>query len=341
MSSYGDMLLYTGKDGHFRIDVRLQNDTLWLSINQMAELFQVDKSGISRHLKKIFETGELQREATVAFFATVQNEGDREVNRQVEYYNLDAIISVGYRVNSIRGTQFRIWATERLREYMVKGYLLDDQRLKEPESSRYFEELLAKIRDIRSSEKVFWRKVLDIYATSIDYDPKADLSIEFFKHVQNKMHWATHGHTAAEIIFQRADANQPLMGVTNFPGSKLLKRDVEIAKNYLNKEELALLNRMVTAYLELAEIQALNKQAMTMNDWATRLDQFLTMSGRELLKHAGAISHDLAIEKAHGEFDKYSQRMLQEPSVAETHFVDAEKALKKLGKARHGNRLSQ
>ena len=264
-------LIYQGKNGEVKLDVRLENETIWLSINQMAELFDVDKSGISRHLKNIFKSGELTRQATVANFATVQLEGSRSVNRELEYYNLDAIISVGYRVNSIRGTQFRIWATERIKECIVKGFTMDDARLKESGNSRYFEELLARIRDIRSSEKIFWRKVLDIYSTSIDYDPKAEYSQQFFKQVQNKMHWATHGHTAAELIYQRADASQNNMGITNYAGNKLLKRDVEIAKNYLNEEELTILNRMVTAYLEMAELQALNQVPMKMQDWIERL----------------------------------------------------------------------
>lgn len=294
----GELLVYQSDDGQIRLDVRLREETIWLTINQMAELFQVDKSGISRHLKNIFDSGELQRKATVAEFATVQNEGNRNVSRNLEYYNLDVIISVGYRVNSIRGTQFRIWATQRLKEYIVKGFTMDDRRLKEEGGIRYFEELLARIRDIRSSEKVFWRKVLDIYATSIDYDPKAETTKMFFRQVQNRMHWAAHGHTAAELIFQRADAQKPNMGVTNYPGGKLLKRDVEVAKNYLTEEELNILNRIVTAYLEVAELQALNHTPMTMADWIDRLQQFLTMTGQELLTHAGKISHDAAMMKA-------------------------------------------
>jgi hypothetical protein len=293
----GQMLLYTGNNGSIKLEVRLEEETLWLTINQMAELFGVDKSGISRHLKSIYETGELKREATVAKFATVQNEGSRNISRDLEYYNLDAIISVGYRVNSVRGTQFRIWATERLKEYIIKGFALDDARLKEPKGGRYFEELLARIRDIRSSEKIFWRKVLDIYATSIDYDPYSEISKLFFQQVQNKIHWAAHGHTAAELIYQRADAELPNIGITNYPGDKLLKRDVEIAKNYLNEAELTTLNRIVTAYLEIAEIQALNRKPMTMEDWIERLHQFLTMTGRELLDHSGNVSHNQAIQK--------------------------------------------
>ena len=326
--SLGEVLIYQANNGDIKLDVRLEDETIWLSINQMTELFDVDKSGISRHLKNIFESGELTRQATVANFATVQLEGSRSVNRELEYYNLDAIISVGYRVNSIRGTQFRMWATERIKEYIVKGFTMDDARLKEAGNSRYFEELLARIRDIRSSEKVFWRKVLDIYATSIDYDSKAESSQRFFKQVQNKMHWATHGHTAAEIIYQRADASQSSMGITNYAGNKLLKRDVEIAKNYLNEEELILLNRMVTAYLEMAELQALNQVAMKMQDWIERLDQFLTMTGRELLSHAGTVSHQSALEKAHAEYESFKQKQLEQPSEVEKHFIEAEKKLK-------------
>ena len=334
MPTRGDFLIYSGADGELKLAVRLQDETVWLSINQMADLFGVDKSGISRHLKNIFESAELSKEATVAKFATVQNEGDRQVTRELEYYNLDAIISVGYRVNSIRGTQFRIWATQKLTEFIKKGLLLDDERLKEPEGGRYFEELLARIRDIRSSEKIFWRKVLDIYATSADYDPKADESSTFFKQVQNKMHWAAHGHTAAELIFERVDADKPNMGITNFPGNKLLKRDVEIAKNYLNEEELNLLNRIVTAHLEVAEIQALNKIPMTMKDWLKQLHAFLTMTGRELLTHAGKISHDVAMKKAHTEYERFRTAQLVAPTEVERHFVDAEQELTQIQQSR-------
>jgi len=329
-SEKGDFLVYPGKNGEMKLEVRLHNESVWLTINQMAELFGVDKSGISRHLKNIFETGELHREATVAKFATVQNEGSRSVTRPLEYYNLDAIISVGYRVNSIRGTQFRIWATQKLTEFIKKGFILDDERLKEPEDGRYFEELLARIRDIRSSEKIFWRKVLDIYATSIDYNPQSETSRLFFKQVQNKMHWAAHGHTASELIYARADATRLNMGVTNYPGNKLLKRDVEIAKNYLAEDELNILNRIVTAYLEMAEIQALNRNPITMQDWIERLDMFLTMTGKELLTHAGTISHEVAIQKAHEEYEKFRLRHLNEPTEVEKHFVEAEQELKQI-----------
>ena len=326
----GELLLYQADESGPRLEVRLHDESVWLNLNQMAELFQVDKSGISRHLKNIFESGELAREATVANFATVQKEGKREVNRQVEHFNLDAIISVGYRVNSIRGTQFRIWATQRLKEYLIKGFTLDDRRLKESGADRYFEELLARIRDIRSSEKVFWRKVLDIYATSIDYDSNSEISIAFFKQVQNQMHWAAHGHTAAELIYERANSDLPLMGITNFPGMRLLKRDVEVAKNYLSETELDILNRIVTAYLEMAEIQAMNRNPMTMRAWSERLNQFLNMTGRELLTHAGKIGHDQALHKAHEEYEKYRAKQLEEPSKVEQDFVSVEQELKTL-----------
>lgn len=325
------VLLYQADDGAFRLDVPTDGETVWLSLNQMATLFERNKSTISRHVSNIFEEGELLREATVANFATVQNEGSREVERKVEYYNLDVIISVGYRVKSLRGTQFRIWATKHLREFLIKGFTMDDQRLKEAGNARYFEELLQRIRDIRSSEKVFWRKVLDIFATSIDYAPTADSAREFFSKVQNQLHWAAHGHTAAEVIYQRADADKPNMGITNFPGNTLLRRDTEVAKNYLAEDELTLLNRIVTAYLELAEIQALNQVAMSMSDWSERLQQFLSMTGRDILTHAGTISREQAIQKAHHEYDSFKQRELLSPSEAELHFLAAtEKELKKL-----------
>ncbi len=326
----GELLVYRADDGRIRLDVRLQEETVWLTQPLMAELFQTTQQNISQHIQNIYEEGELEREATHKKFLSVRQEGNRDVRRELDFYNLDMIISVGYRVKSLIATRFRIWATQRLKEYIVKGFTLDDERLKEPEGGRYFEELLARIRDIRSSEKVFWRKVLDIYATSIDYDPKAESSQFFFRQVQNKMHWAAHGRTAAELIYQRADADQPNMGITNFPGNKLLKRDVEIAKNYLSEDELNILNRIVTAYLEVAEIQALNRKPMTMQDWITRLNQFLTMTGRELLTHAGKISHESAIQTAHAEFETFSLKHLEEPTEVEKHFIEAEKELKQL-----------
>jgi hypothetical protein len=331
-----EFLLYRTEDGRVRIETRMLNETVWLTINQMAELFEVDKSGISRHLKNIYESGELGRDATVAKFATVQGEGSRSVSRDLEYYNLDAIISVGYRVNSIRGTQFRIWATQRLREYLIKGFTMDDDRLKRGGGGNYFDELLARIRDIRSSEKVFWRKVLDIYATSIDYDPKCEETRDFFAKVQNKMHWAAHGQTAAEIIYQRADAAKENMGLTNWLGDSIRKNEVSVAKNYLQPGELELLNRIVTAYLEFAELQALNRRSMYMQDWIKQLDMFLAMSGRELLDHAGRISHEEALKKAQQEYEKYRQQRLTQPTEAEKHFLEAEEKIKQISTTENG-----
>jgi len=329
-----ELILYQTEDGKTRIEVRLQDETVWLSLNQMAELFQVDKSGISRHLKNIYETGELWPEATIANFATVQQEGSRSIQRAIEYYNLDAIISVGYRVNSIRGTQFRIWATQRLREYIIKGFTLDDERLKQAGGGNYFDELLARIRDIRSSEKIFWRKVLDIYATSIDYDPNTDMSKEFFSIIQNKMHWAAHGKTAAEVIYGRADASKPYMGMTNWSGAILRKADSEIAKNYLGEEELDVLNRIVTMYLDFAELQALNRKPMHMRDWIAKLDDFLKLTGRDILTHAGKITHDKALEKAHTEYEQYRKKHLDEPSHVEKQFLEAIKKTKQIEKSK-------
>ena len=328
--SKGELLVYQTEDGRVKLNVRLENETVWLTQQLIAELFQTSVPNVSMHISNVFEEGELSPGATVKKFLTVRREGERDVRRELDYYNLDMIISVGYRVKSAIATRFRIWATERLREHIVKGFTLDDERLKEPQGGRYFEELLARIRDIRSSEKVFWRKVLDIYATSIDYDPGAEHSKIFFKQVQNKMHWAAHGHTAAELIYERADADQQNMGITNYPGSKLLKRDVEVAKNYLNEDELNVLNRIVTAYLEVAELQALNRNPMNMQDWIERLHQFLTMTGSDLLDHKGKISHESALQKAHEEYEQFRLKHLEEPSEVEKHFVEAEKELKRI-----------
>jgi hypothetical protein len=329
-----EFLLYQTEDGRTRIDVSLENETVWLTLNQMVELFQRDKSVISRHIGNVFKEGELSRDSTVAKFATVQKEGKRNVSRDVEFYNLDVIISVGYRVKSHRGTQFRIWATQRLREYIIKGFTLDDERLKQGGGGNYFDELLERIRDIRSSEKVFWRKVLDIYATSIDYDPNTEMSKEFFAVVQNKMHWAAHGHTAAEIILDRADANQPNMGLTSWTGPKPSRMDAEIAKNYLTYEELDILNRIVVIYLDFAELQARDRRPMYMRDWINKLDEFLRISERDILTHAGKISHEEALEKAHGEYEKYKRQLLNEPSPIERHFIEAVSNVKKLDKIR-------
>jgi len=329
-----EFLLYQSEDGRTRVEVRFVGETAWLSLGQMAELFQRDKSVISRHVKNVFDEGELSPEATVAKSATVQREGNREVAREVEYYNLDVIISVGYRVKSHRGTQFRIWATQRLREYIVKGFTLDDERLKRSGAGNYFDELLARIRDIRSSEKVFWRKVLDIYASSIDYDPRVEASQLFFKTVQNKMHWAAHGQTAAEVIVARADASKPNMGLTSWNGPAPRKADTSVAKNYLNAEELESLNRIVTAYLEFAELQAMNRRPMYMADWISKLDDFLKLSDRAVLLHAGTVSHDQAVTKAELEFDRFAATRAALPAPVEQHFEEAVRDVNQIEKAR-------
>jgi hypothetical protein len=326
----GEFLFYQSDDGRIRLQVRVQQESVWLSLNQMADLFQRDKSVISRHISNVFEEGELSREATVAKSATVQTEGGKQVAREIEFYNLDVIISVGYRVKSQRGTQFRIWATQRLREYIVKGFAMDDERLKQRGGGNYFEELLARIRDIRSSEKEFWRKVLEIYATSIDYDPGVEASRQFFATVQNKMHWAAHGQTAAEVIHARVDGTKPQVGMTNWVGAKPGKAQAVIAKNYLTPEELNALNRIVTAFLELAEVQALNRQPMYMRDWLARMDDFLRLGGRDILTHAGKISHEQAVQKAELEFEKHRRTQLDIPSQVERDFDAALKELKKL-----------
>ncbi len=307
-----NIIIYTTEDGLSKIETTFDGDTVWLSIDQMAELFQRDKSTISRHIKNIYSEEELAQEATVAYFATVQNEGNRQVERSICYYNLDVIISVGYRVKSKRGTQFRIWATGILKEYMRKGFALDDERLKDLGGGGYFKELLERIRDIRASEKVFYRQVLEIYATSIDYDPKAEISIQFFQKVQNKIHYAIHGQTAAEVIYTRADAEKEFMGITTFAGNQPTLREAVIAKNYLNEKELRAMGQLVSGYLDFAERQAEREQTMTMKDWAKHLDRILTMSGEQLLSGNGSVTHKQAVEKATGEYKKYKERTLSD-----------------------------
>ena len=321
------LLMYTTEDGITKVEVTFDQDTVWLSIDQMAELFQRDKSTISRHLKNIFEEGELEKNSVVAKNATTASDGK---TYQVDYYNLDVIISVGYRVKSLRGTQFRIWATNILKEYMKKGFALDDDRLKRLGGGNYFDELLARIRDIRSSEKVFWRKVLEIYATSIDYNPKAESSVQFFKQVQNKMHWAAHKHTAAEVIYQRADAEKENMGLTSWEGKQIRRADVEIAKNYLSREEIDALNKIVTAYLDIAEVRALNQEPMYMKDWLETIDDYLKMTRRDILTTKGKVTHQQALEKAHAEYDKYKARQEDVLSPVEIHFIESIKELEKL-----------
>lgn len=309
-------IIFKTEDNKVEVDVRFQNETVWLTLEQMSALFDRDKSTISRHIKNVFEEGELERAATVANFATVQTEGDRQVTRNIEYYNLDVIISVGYRVKSLRGTQFRQWATKRLNEYIRKGFTMDDERLKELGGGGYFKELLERIRDIRASEKVFYRQVLDIYATSIDYDPHADISLEFFKKVQNKIHYAVHGQTAAEVIYNRADAEKEFMGLTTFRGDRPHLSDAVVAKNYLNEKELRSLGQLVSGYLDFAERQAEREQPMTMADWAAHLDRILTMGGEKLLEGAGSVSHEQAIDKAKTEYKKYQQKTLSDVEKA-------------------------
>ena len=329
----GEVILYQTEDAQTRVQVRLDGQTAWLTQAQMAELFLTTVPNINLHLRNIYEEGELHEGATIKEYLIVRLEGQRQVSRPVMHYNLDAIIAVGYRVKSARGTQFRIWATQRLKEYLVTGFALNEEKLKqEPE---YFERLLAKIRDIRSSEKVFWRKVLDIYATSVDYDPSAEASQKFFATVQNKMHWAAHGHTAAEVVHARADAGQPFMGLkTTRPGGIVRKEDVSIAKNYLAAEELEALNRIVMAYLEFAEVQAMNRKPMKMRDWIAKLDDFLRLSDREILTHAGKISHEAAAAKAELEFSKFRALEDAKPNAVEKDFEAAVKKLQQLKPAK-------
>ena len=318
----GQFLLYQTPDGNSQIEVKLQNDTVWLSLDQMAELFQRNKSTISRHIKNVLEDGELQEEATIANFATVKNEGTRKVERVIAFYNLDMIISVGYRVHSYRGVQFRIWATKVLKEYIVKGFAMNDDLLKRAGGGNYFDELLARIRDIRSSEKVFYRKVLEIYALSIDYDPRVEMTQKFFKTVQNKIHYSVHGHTAAEIIYERADAEKDFMGLTTWSGAMPTKPEAEIAKNYLTHEEVKSLNRIVSLYLDFAEMQAEEHRPMYMKDWINILDDFLRISRKDILTHAGKISAKLAKEKADQQYDKFKERTKNNLSPVEIHFLE-------------------
>ena len=335
----GQFLVYPTEDGRMKIEVRLENETVWLTQQHLAELFQTTKQNISLHLQNIFAEKELDHAATVKESLTVQQEGGRSVQRQVEYYNLDAIISVGYRIKSAVATRFRIWATQKLREYIVKGFVLDDERLKNPDQPfDYFDELLRRIQDIRTSERRFYQKITDIYATSIDYDPTQQESIEFFQTVQNKMHWAITGQTAAEIIHTRADAAKPHMGLTNWRGVKVRKQDVAIAKNYLNEEELAALNNLVEQYLVFAEGQALRRVPMHMRDWIAKLHGFLTLNERAILTHAGKISHQLAKERAEAEYDKFHVRQIAQADQAGGDFDQAVKQLPPPPRRKKGGR---
>ena len=324
-----ELIIYQTEDGRTKIDVHMENETVWLSLEQMSELFQRDKSTISRHIKNVFADGELLEEATVANFATVQMEGNREITRNITHYNLDVIISVGYRVKSLRGTQFRIWANSVLREYLIKGFAMNDDLLKQAGGGSYFDELLERIRDIRSSEKVFWRKVLDIYATSVDYSANAEESVLFFKTVQNKMLYAATGMTAAELVSGRGNALLPMMGMTVVKGKRPTLAEAKTAKNYLNEEELGTLNRLVSAYLDLAELQAMRKKPMYMKDWVARLDDYLRMTDSEVLQNAGKVSHALAEQKAKEEYQKYKQLHSGELSRVEQAFLESVEATAK------------
>ena len=328
-------LVYQTEEGKLKIDVRFEGETVWLSLNQLAELFQRDKSVISRHIKNVFDEGELHPEGTVAKSATVQIEGGKQVTRDIEFFNLDMIISVGYRVKSTVATRFRIWATQRLREYIVKGFVLDDERLKNPDQPfDYFEELTRRIQDIRTSERRFYQKITDIYATSIDYDPTQEISIGFFKTVQNKVHWAITGQTAAEIVHSRSDATKPNLGLTNWRGAVLRKQDVGIAKNYLSEPELAALNNLVEQYLVFAEGQAMRRVPMHMLDWVKKLDGFLTLNDRDILTHTGRISHEMAQAKAEFEYSKFKTLAIADIRQVDEDFERAVQALPKLSKAK-------
>ena len=323
-----DIIMYTTDDGMTKVEATFDNDTVWLSIDQMAELFQRDKSTISRHIKNVFIEGELSKDSVVAIFATTAADGK---TYQVEYYNLDVIISVGYRVKSVRGTQFRIWATSILKEYMKKGFAMDDERLKGNGGGSYWKELLDRIRDIRSSEKVLYRQVLDLYATSVDYNPHSEDSVRFFKIVHNKLHFAAHGHTAAEVIYERADAEKPFMGLTSYSGELPALKDIGIAKNYLQENELRVLNNLVSGYFDLAEINAIEHKPMYMSDYVQQLDSVLSSSNRQLLQNSGTVSHKQAVEKAKIEYRKYQEKNI---TPVEQAYLDSIKTLEKEVKAK-------
>ncbi|GAA0228710.1 virulence RhuM family protein [Marinomonas primoryensis] len=329
LAPQGEFVLFQAADGSTRIECRFESDTLWLTQALIADLYQKDVRTINEHLQNIYKEAEIDQNATIRNFRIVREEGSRQVSRNIDHYNLEAILAVGYRVRSTQGTQFRKWATATLQEYLVKGFVMDDERLKHPDNSVYFEQLLARIRDIRSSEKVFWRKICDIYATSIDYDGKAETSQKFFAQVQNKMHWATHGHTAAELIYLRADAEKPNVGLTHFVGDEPRRADMTTAKNYLSEQELNQLNRLVSSYLEFAELQAERGRLMKMADWSTKLDDFLRLSDYELLNNAGTVSALQAKQKASLEYDTFQRVIDATPSQVDK---DLEQAIKRLPK---------
>ncbi len=306
-NEYGEILIYQTDDGQTNIEVKIEDDTVWLTQQQMSELFQTSRTNVVEHIKHIYEEGELDEISTCRNFRQVRKEGNREVTRQIPYYNLDMIISLGYRIKSVIATRFRQWATKRLKEYMIKGFTIDDERLKGNGGGNYWKELLDRIRDIRSSEKVLYRQVLDLYATSVDYNPHSEESVRFFKIVQNKLHYAVHGHTAAEVIYQRADAEKPFMGLTSFAGELPALKDIGIAKNYLEENELKVLNNLVSGYFDLAEINAIEHKPMYMDDYVKQLDSVLSSGNRKLLTGSGSVSHKQALEKAKSEYRKYQE----------------------------------
>lgn len=318
------IIICQSEDGETRIDVKFTGDTVWLSQQQMADLYQTSRPNIVQHIRNIYGDGELDEPSTCKNFLQVRTEGARQVTREIPFYNLDMIISLGYRIRSVIATHFRRWATERLKEYIIKGFTIDDERLKGNGGGAYWRELLDRIRDIRSSEKVMYRQVLDLYATAVDYDPRSDVSVEFFKVVQNKLHFAAHGHTAAEVIFNRADAEAPLMGLTSFKGDHPTLRDVKIAKNYLDENELKILNNLVSGYFDFAEIQAIKHRPMYMGDYVKQLDLILSSTGEKLLEGSGSISHQRAMEKAEAEYRKFQVREL---SPVEQAYIDTIKSL--------------
>lgn len=330
LENFGDIIIYQSEDGNTKIDVVLEDESVWLTQIQMSKLFDTSKQDISYHINNIYEEKELEENRTVKEFLTVQDEGNRRVSRKVKYYNLDMIISLGYRIKSKVATNFRKWATERIKEYIIKGFTMDDERLKGNSGGNYWKELLDRIRDIRSSEKVLYRQVLDLYATAIDYDPKDEKSIKFFKIVQNKLHFAAHGHTAPEVIYERADSEKPFMGLKTFKGDLPVLRDAVIAKNYLDEEELKVLNNIVSGYFDFAEIQAIRHKAMYMEDYIQQLDSILSSTGEKLLTDAGTISHNQAIEKAKTEYKKYQVKTLS--PVEEAYLKTIKEINKKIDK---------
>lgn len=336
MEDNNQVIIYQSEDGETRIDVKFTGETVWLSQQQMADLYQSSRSNVVEHIKHIYEDGELDEESTCRNFRQVRQEGARQVAREIPYYNLDMIISLGYRIRSVIATHFRRWATERLKEYIIKGFTMDDERLKGNGGGAYWRELLDRIRDIRSSEKVMYRQVLDLYATAVDYDPRSEVSVEFFKIVQNKLHFAAHGNTAAEVIFKRANAEAPMMGLTSFKGDHPTLRDAQIAKNYLNEDELKILNNLVSGYFDFAEIQAMKRRPMYMNDYVQQLDTILSSTGEALLTGSGSVSHQQAMDKAREEYRKFQVREL---SPVEQAYLETIKVIN--SKAKNRGKIKQ